>query len=227
MKKVIISVISLMVVLCCLCSSSFAYSNKYYSLDVSSSFKKESDDGTTATFVKGSTVQIGVSVLDSSEKEAECELIKGILDGKKDAKDMIDYILGENPGFTKDNVTKSEITTISENKYKSVHLALKENSSYGMVYYHAYMIVAGEHLYLLTVVGIDSSDVINSSDVEDVLDSFTILNEDVYKGSKSTDSDKKESKDTIKIIVVAAAAAVIVLLVLGVVIVCSVKNKNK
>lgn len=225
MKKVLISVVGLILAFCCLCSSTFAYSNRYYSIDIAGSFQKNQDDGTTTTFVANGTTQIGISVVDNSDAESEVELVKAILDGKKDIDSVVDYLMSENPNMTKNNISEKEITKVTKNKYDAIHVGLKETQNGTSVFYDVYIMSADEHFYMISVASIGSDSALDSSEVKNAIDSFTILNEDVY-ASKKSNSDEKESKDTIKIVVVIAAAVIIIVLVVGVVIVCSVKKKE-
>lgn len=222
MKKVLVSVVSLLFVLCILAGNTLAYSNKNYSIDVPSKYQKYHEGDTTVSFMCDNTKQLGISVLDTSEKEDEAKLVKDILDGKKDVKKMVDYLLDENPDMTEDNIKKSEIISISENKYDAIHIAMEEEKSGKTGYYHAYMMLTDDHIYMITFVSIDE-DMAKSSDIKDALDSFEIKNEEVYSSKNKKDS--KKDNNTILYVAIIAGAVVLITLVLGIIIAICAKKK--
>lgn len=165
-KSIIISVVLLLIL--SIATTVNAYSTSEFEIDIPDSFKKAG----TNVYVDGEGRSFNITTVPYNEK-----------DGDPYNQRSIDKMVNElKEEMNLQDVFIKEITRCTKNNHKCAHI----QSSYpisNMVYYiDQYAIVSGNKIYTLTLSALNKED-LNSGDLKNVLDSFTIKN---YKEPKST-----------------------------------------
>ena len=154
-KSILIS--GVLLIILAIATSVYAYETSDYSIDVPSSCKEFG----TAIYKADNGNNFNIQVTDYDQKK----------DGYPYTDKNLEELAKQMESTMKAKVSKKEITKCTKNNYKCIHL---QSELYGFII-DQYAVVSGNKIYTVTLAAANKDD-LNSGDLKNVLDSFTLKN---------------------------------------------------
>ena len=207
MRKIVCSLL-IIVLTTCIMSVTNAYSSTEFKIDVPSTYTEETEnnfkneDGTTISIKK--TEENSLAEINYTEEELKFitdrieksfdeykEKIKAEIK-EKQGDSVSDEKIEEVLKDIKWNIEKKEIIDITKNNYKCFHIVSNISTGETSYYTDQYSIASGNTFYTITI-SVTEKEELESQEIKNILDSFTIINYKAHKGKQSTSHNKMSS----------------------------------